>query len=335
MVKSLKLVKAGTESLVLAFFLCASLSSCSLLSSSEKEITEPSFLGVFSVPKEDIVIVEPSKENRERDQLIVIQLSQMLESSQVKTPSARAEVFYDLGIIYDRLGLEASARSMFLNSLSERADFAPSYNIIGVYLAQNENFQDAYDAFDSALELDPDNLYPLMNRAIALYYAGRYSLAVPDMERFCADDVNDPYRMLWLYLIESKTISHGEALSHLKDRYQKASSEAKNDNWAFNIVDYYLGKKSKKDLIEEMSSNEVPLAEKQSRLCEGYFYIGKEFERLGQDKLAYDYFKLSLATQMYGYLEYRYAFSEIKNLRKKYDFFEYSEPSQDNEIVAD
>ena len=40
MVKSLKLVKAGTESLVLAFFLCASLSSCSLLSSSEKEITE-------------------------------------------------------------------------------------------------------------------------------------------------------------------------------------------------------------------------------------------------------------------------------------------------------
>ena len=113
MVKSLKLVKAGTESLVLAFFLCASLSSCSLLSSSEKEITEPSFLGVFSVPKEDIVIVEPSKENRERDQLIVIQLSQMLELSQVKTPSARAEVFYDLGIIYDRLGLEASARSMF------------------------------------------------------------------------------------------------------------------------------------------------------------------------------------------------------------------------------
>ncbi|WP_303962582.1 tetratricopeptide repeat protein [Succinatimonas hippei] len=177
MVKSLKILKAGTERLVLAFFLCAGLCSCSLLSPRETQGEALSFLGAFSVPKEDIVIVEPSKENRDRDQLIVIQLSQMLESSQVKSPSARAEVFYDLGIIYDRLGLEASARSMFLNSLSERPDFAPSYNIIGVYLAQNENFQDAYEAFDSALELDPDNLYPLMNRAIALYYAGRYSLA--------------------------------------------------------------------------------------------------------------------------------------------------------------
>ena len=65
------------------------------------------------------------------------------------------------------------------------------------------------------------------------------------------------------------------------------------------------------------------------------FTIGKEFERLGQDKLAYDYFKLSIATQMYGYLEYRYAFSEIKNLRKQYDFLEYSEPSQDNEIDSE
>lgn len=329
-------MKAGTERAVLAFFLCVCLGSCSQLSFGENDGNKINSLsGAFSVPPEDIVIIEPSKENRERDQLVVIQLSQLLESSQIKTPTARAEIFYDLGIIYDRLGLEASARSMFLNSLSVRPDFAPSYNIIGVYLAQNENYQDAYDAFDSALELDPENLYPMMNRAIALYYAGRPSLAVPDMERFCDDDLNDPYRMLWLYLIESEVISHEDALAHLKSRYQKASLEAKNDNWAFNIVDYYLGTKSKKSLIEEMASNEIPLAEKQSRLCEGYFYIGKEFARLGEDKLAYDYFKLSMATQMYGYLEYRYSFSEIKKLRKKYDFFEFSEPSLDNELEPD
>ena len=330
MVNIINTLKAGTTRSVLAFLLCAGLSSCAAVKSDRSAIDKTVDLnGPFSVPKEDICLVEQPKENRERDQLIVIQLSQMLESRQAKTPSERAGIFYDLGLIYDRLGLEASARSMFLNSLSERPDFAAAYNIIGVYLAQNENYQDAFEAFDSALELDPDNLYPLMNRAIALYYTNRANIAVNDMKNFLKADINDPYRMLWLYIIENEALSHDVALSHLKENYEKASSDAKNDNWAFNIVDFYIGKKSKQDLIEDMTANEVPLAEKQSRLCEGYFYIGKEFMRQGEDKLAYDYFKLSMATQMYGYLEYRYAFTEIKNLRKKYDSYDFVETLPD------
>ena len=46
------------------------------------------------------------------------------------------------------------------------------FNYLGIYLTQAGNFDAAYEAFDSVLELDPTYNYAHLNRGIALYYGG-------------------------------------------------------------------------------------------------------------------------------------------------------------------
>ncbi|MGS9083372.1 lipoprotein NlpI, partial [Salmonella enterica subsp. enterica serovar Infantis] len=72
------------------------------------------------------------------------------------------------------------------------------------YLTQAGNFDAAYVAFDSVLELDTTYNYAHLHRGIALYYGGRDKLAQVDLLAFYQDDPNDPDRSLWLYLVAQK-----------------------------------------------------------------------------------------------------------------------------------
>lgn len=74
--------------------------------------------------------------------------------------------------------------------------------MLGVYYTQMSDYDSAFDAFDSSLELDPNNEYAERNRAIALYYAERIPLALQDMQSNYDKDPSDPYRALWLFYIE-------------------------------------------------------------------------------------------------------------------------------------
>ncbi len=58
------------------------------------------------------------------------------------------------------------------------------FNYLGIYLTQAGNFDAAYEAFDSVLELDPTYNYARLNRGIALYYGGRFPLAQDDLQAF-------------------------------------------------------------------------------------------------------------------------------------------------------
>ena len=70
------------------------------------------------------------------------------------------------------------------------------FNLLGVYFTQVGEYDAAYDAFDSTLELDPANSYAARNRAIALYYGGRIDLALEDMTEHYQEDTADPFRAL-------------------------------------------------------------------------------------------------------------------------------------------
>ena len=73
-------------------------------------------------------------------------------------------------------GLRSWRDSTSTVALREKPDFAEAYNFIGVYLVQQQNYDEAYEAFDSALELRPGLRLRLFNRGIALYYGTAPSL---------------------------------------------------------------------------------------------------------------------------------------------------------------
>ncbi|MCR5537323.1 MAG: lipoprotein NlpI [Succinivibrio sp.] len=289
------------------------LSACANL-----QLGEPDLTGAFAVPPEYILLPNPPRAAKStQDQAIILKLSELLDTK-AHTAKERSELFYELGVVYDRLGLEATARSMFSNAISQKPDYAAPYNFAGIYFLSDGRYQDACEAFNASLELNSQDHYVNFNRGIAQYYAGRYKQAISDMLVFYGKQPEDPYILLWLYLSEAKLAGQDYAANNLKIRYQGVGKTALTEQWGFNLVKLYLGTLSEDRFFTGTKSYVDKPDLFCEHLCEGYFYLAKLKELAGAEKLAYDYFKLALATQRYGFLEYRYASAEAHKLERKY-----------------
>lgn len=288
------------------------LSACSSVNDNGSVFT-PALNSDFSIRANEVVLVTPDMLEREQYQMLITQFTQALGKENL-THEQKAQILYQLGIIYDRLGLDITARNMFLSSLIEVPDYAQAYNFLGIYLASSERFSEAYDAYDSVIELDHEEKYAYFNRGIALYYGDRAKLAISDLEKFYSFDHNDPFRMAWLYIAERKAFGEDYALENLTKRRAKVN---KNIAWGLEVLDFFAGKLSSGELIQSIKDAKIDRVEKARRLCEAYFYMAKEAAFDGKFKRAYDLFHLCAATNVTGYLEYRYALMEIARYERQ------------------
>ena len=112
----------------------------------------------------------------------------MLQNAKL-SDTDRARLHYDRGVMYDSVGLSALARYDFMRALRLQPDMADAYNFIGIQHTLSGDFEQAYDAFDSALELEPKYQYAYLNRAIALQYDGKQALGrSSDFQQFSGDE---------------------------------------------------------------------------------------------------------------------------------------------------
>ncbi|MBN1087154.1 lipoprotein NlpI [Erwinia aphidicola] len=248
-----------------------------------------------------------------QQEVILARMEQILASRSL-TDDERAQLLYERGVLYDSLGSRALARNDFSQALSIRPDMPEVFNYLGIYLTQAGNFDAAYEAFDSVLELDPTYNYARLNRGIALYYGGRFKLAQDDLLAFYQDDPNDPFRSLWLYLTE-REINADQAKVSLKQRYDKAVK----DQWGWNIVEFYLGDISEKTLMERLQADATDNTSLAEHLSETNFYLGKYYLSLGEKDNAEALFKLTVANNVHNFVEHRYALLELALLGQTQD----------------
>lgn len=301
------MAKLELKKLVLGASLCLSLGTLTACSSNVALDSK------FSIDDNEVILVTSDVLEREQYQMLITQFTQALGKDNL-SHEQKAQILYQLGIIYDRLGLDVTARNMFLSSLIELPDYAQAYNFLGIYLASAERFADAYDAYDAVLELDPNEKYAYFNRGIALYYGGRAKLGMSDLAKFYEFDQNDPFRMAWLYLCEREALGQKQALVKLSERQAKVDKEVP---WGLEVLDFFAGKLSSKQIIAKLQESKLDKSELARRLCEAYFYMAKEAQYQGNNKRAYDLFHLCVATNVTGYLEYRYALLEIERFRRQ------------------
>ncbi len=234
----------------------------------------------------------------------VARLSQLLQSDNLED-KVKARLFYERGSYYDSMGLRDLARLDFNQSLSLEPAQPDIFNMLGVYFTQIGEFDEAYDAFDSCLELDPSNEYAARNRAVALYYGGRFELALEEIRAHYAHDPSDPFRALWLYIIQYE-INPDTAKADLVKRY-----EDKTDDWGWVLVGIMLDDITEEQAFKAVLSgtrDNVVLAQ---RLTEMYFYLGKRYQYAGQYADAIALYKLALSFNVYEYVEHRYSFLEL------------------------
>ncbi|MBB1270172.1 lipoprotein NlpI [Shewanella sp. SR44-3] len=227
------------------------------------------------------------------------------------TREQRARFHYDRGVIYDSVGLRLLARIDFHQALKLQPDLADAYNFIGIYYTQEGEFESAYEAFDGVLELAPDYDYAFLNRGIALYYGERNELAVQDMQAFYDRDPTDGYRVLWLYLI-ADAVEKEQAIAELQNHRQQLNDSA----WSSVLVDYYLGKLTKEQVFQAAKVDLTKPREYAERLCEAYFYLAKRAAMNKEYQQAANYYRLTLATNIYDFVEHRYARIELAKMKE-------------------
>jgi len=244
-----------------------------------------------------------------RTEIAIARISEMLQSAKL-SDTERGRLHYDRGVMYDSVGLSALARYDFMRAIRLQPDMADAYNFMGIQHTLSGDFEMAYDAFDSALELDPKYQYAYLNRGIALLYDGKIALAISDFQQFRALKPDDPYRTLWLFLAQVEQ-SESEALAALVEHQSVLDKKA----WSSQIVAFYLGQISEAELLKIASTDPADPRQLAEQLCEVYFYLARWHSLKGNPTQAALYYKKSLATNVYEFVEHRYARTELNRLR--------------------
>ncbi|WP_189337798.1 lipoprotein NlpI [Photobacterium sanguinicancri] len=224
-----------------------------------------------------------------------------------------AQMFYERGLLNDSLGLRDLARLDFNQSLSMRPNQPDVFNILGVYFTQGAHFDAAYEAFDSTLELNFQHPFAQRNRGIALYYGGRLDLAHEDLIVHYQQNVNDPYRVIWLYLVDVERTPE-QALNKLRLRYDASDKQ----DWGWLMVRMYLGDISESDYLKEIANGSESNDQLAERLTEGYFYLAKRYQQEGNYSAALMLYKLTLAGNVYEFVEHRFALLETGRVLSQY-----------------
>ncbi|CAM3869439.1 lipoprotein NlpI [Avibacterium endocarditidis] len=258
-----------------------------------------------------LIIAEQTPNSHIEQEIMVARISQVLQIGRIDKKE-RAALHFERGVLYDALGLWGLARYDFLQSLIFQPKNAALYNYLGVYQLINEDYDEALEAFNAALELNPNDEYSLFNRGLGFYYVERYPLAQKDLSQFYQQDKSDAYRALWLYLNELETNP-----KKAKQQLAQQAPALSQKQWGNYIVQYYLGQLS----LTELQQQGVEFAEKQKMpyaevLTETYFYLAKQQLNLGQREKAETLFKLAIANQVYNFVEYRFAVLELAKLKR-------------------
>jgi lipoprotein NlpI len=256
----------------------------------------------------NLLLAAPAPMNP-RSQLAIARYSHILVSTDLKDEQ-RAQLLHQRGTLYDSVGLSGLAQYDFNHAIRLKPDLAEAYNSMGVHYTQQMNFIQAYEAFDATLDIDPDMEFAFLNRGIALYYGGRPDLAVRDFGEFYNKNASDPYRALWSYLASSE-IDKPQAMIELAEQRKNLDE----NNWATQLVDLYLDKTTESELLNTLIGGVTSQQQLTDRLCEAYFYLGKYHSARGNRGIASNYFKLALSTNVFEYVEHRYARLELNLLR--------------------
>lgn len=257
------------------------------------------------------VIIETPFVVDEADQMRILKLSQLINSPNIDNVE-RSKLFFSRAVLYDRIGMAFLATLSLMAAIQENNELADAYSYLGILYAVDGKYLEAYDAFDAALELAPRVYSTYLNRGISLYYGHRSRSAHEDLDKYYQQNIQDPYRIIWLYIVE-KSMNMPSDKEKLLQRFRLIA--AKDSLWINKLIEVILGLRTEEDFWSHL----LEWAEKESNpetLCEAYFYLGKYHQLQGHEKMASDYFKLSIMTNVTYFMEYRFALIELKNMNQ-------------------
>ncbi len=238
----------------------------------------------------------------------IAQLTELLAQDDIPD-DVRAKMFFERANLYDLVGLKNLSRFDLERSLELNPAQSDVFNMLGVYFTEIGQFDSAYEAFDSAIELNENNVYAKRNQSIALYYGQRPELAIDPLNEIKPDNIEAPFHALWVYIIDSE-LDPVKAKSDLEQAY----SHRLPNVWGWAIVSMMLDGKHDSDVFKTILNGTKDNAVLAQRLTEAYFYLAKRYQMEEKYADAIALYKLALSFNVYEYIENRYAMLELEKI---------------------
>lgn len=277
----------------------------------------------------DFIKIELPRVVTPAEQLNMVKLSQVLGNTKLNHTQVSV-VMWHRAELYNRMGLDFLSVLSLLGCVNEDNQNSDCYRDYGGALYSHGKFLEAYDALDGALELSPKDNAAHFSRGLALYYGKREKMAEEDFYKVYLSDRQDPYFQLWLFYAEYASDPE-KAGKNLLSRYRMIN--VKDLSFGTRVLEVYLNIRSEKDLWDHIFDGTKNYIERNERLCEAYFYMGKMHLMNGETTRALDYFKLARTTNVSYFLEHSNALLEIHMLdtENEYDDIGFDEKMVNSE----
>ena len=201
--------------------------------------------------------------------------------------SDSAAINFDMAVRLD----PSNAAGVAALALTRKADIA----------AMKGDFARALPDYDRAIALQPEDLAPYENRAIARFYFGDYRAAAEDLTRAVAGPPN-PYAALWLHL--------SRACSGIKQNSAELARAALRlgpADWPYPIIELFQGGRAPESVQAAALSP--------AQQCEAHFYVGQWQLARGARDPAAQAFRQAVDACSDAVVEYRAALEELKRLK--------------------
>jgi lipoprotein NlpI len=230
---------------------------------------------------------------------------QDFDESVWRNPS-KANALYSRGVAYGRKGDHDSA----IHDFNAAIEIDPTHRLAfynrGIAHLKKEDYKLAIADFDQAIRINPNVAETYYSRGRAKFYQGDFAAAAADFEKVLQVRPRDLYRLLALYLAQSRSGMKKD------DTLIQAARGLDLHEWPGEVVSMFLGATDSRNVLVAASDSD-PLGRRE-RLCEAYFYIGEYLLLRGSKSEAVEMFKGSLAAGISNFFESEGAKAELKRL---------------------
>jgi len=178
-------------------------------------------------------------------------------------------------------------------------------------------YEDAIEPFTQAIDADPYNFHGYLGRGVTRLFMGQTEAALPDLERSTvSDQQRTDYGHFFLSLARMRAGQVDQARASLRAMEDQADPRRMTGNttalWRNAVRSFLLGDLNEVELLEYL--NETGSVPDPNIAVEGYYYIGMMRLLAGDRDGAIEFFRHSIATEVYNYYEYHGAVAELRAL---------------------
>lgn len=225
----------------------------------------------------------------------------------IKAQPQHARAYYKRGSLYARNQQYEKAIADFDAAIRLQPEQFSFYQNRGRVRFSQGRFRSVIADLTTVIDQQPENSKALLIRGLAFFLTGNAKNAIQDLKAAHELDINDPYGLIWLFVIMDKTDKQGISVLNTTQL-----DTHKHPNWPTPLIDLYLDKMPPEMVLKKAKSTNATL--QRIYQSEAFYHIGQYYLRNHKIKQSQVWFRKLLDAKEDDLLVFHMARLELQQL---------------------